>query len=183
MKNRKNFYLIILLLSSLFFFQCDDDSISSPSIENNLIHNSSFEENGDSSLANWFVNIPSLVHFTNDTPPNGGNWAITIDVLWGIGNDVISTVKISEGTHIYKFSIWSKYSDNPGYAEILLVAQDSLSQINRTNIDSESWKNYSTSDTITSVSGDSLQIKLSGGFSNLSPGKTYFDLCTLELLE
>jgi hypothetical protein len=183
MKNRKIFYLISLILSSLLFFQCDDDSISSPSIENNLIPNPSFEENGDSSLANWFVNMPSLVHFTNDTPPNGGNWALTIDVLWGSGNDVISTVKIPEGTHIYKFSFWSKYSNNPGFAELVLVATDSVSQINRIHVDSETWGNYSTSDTITSVSGDSLQIKLSGGFSNLSPGKTYFDLCTLELLE
>lgn len=174
--------LFILLLFALLLYRCCD-SIIIPGTENNLIPNPSFEENGDSSLAGWFVNMPSLVNFTNDTPPNGGNWAITIDVLWGSGNDVISTVKIPEGTHIYKFSFWSKYSNNPGYAEILLVAQDSVSQINRIFVDNESWKNYSTLDTITSVSGDSLQIKLSGGFSHITPGKTYFDLCTLELLK
>ena len=174
--------LIILLLFSLLLYRCSD-SVIVPENENNLIPNPSFEENGDSSLADWFVNIPSLVHFTNDTPPNGGNWSITIDVLWGSGNDVITTVKIPEGINIYKFSFWSKYSDNIGYADILLVAQDSVFQINRTYVDSESWKYYSILDTITSVSGDSLQIKLSGGFSNIAPGKTYFDLCTLELLE
>ncbi len=171
-----------LLLFTLLLNRCSD-SIITPENENNLITNTSFEENGDSSLADWFVNMPSFVHFTNDTPPNGGNWAITIDVLWGSGNDVITTVKIPEGTHIYKFSFWSKYSNNPGYAETLLVSQDSVSQINRTYADSESWKNYSILDTITSVSGDSLQIKLSGGFSHIAPGKTYFDLCTLELVE
>ena len=174
--------LIILLLFSLLLYRCSD-SVIVPENENNLIPNPSFEENGDSSLANWFVNMPSLVNFTNDTPPNGGNWAITIDVLWGSGNDVITTVKIPEGINIYKFSFWSKYSDNIGYADILLVAQDSVFQIKRTYVDSESWKYYSILDTITSVSGDSLQIKLSGGFSNIAPGKTYFDLCTLELLE
>ncbi len=174
--------LFILLLFSLLLYRCSD-SVIIPENDNNLIPNPSFEENGDSSLAGWFVNMPSLVQFANDTPPNGGNWAITIDVLWGVGNDVISTVKIPEGTHIYKFSFWSRYSNNPGFADILLVAQDSLSQINRIYVDSESWRNYSTLDTITSVSGDSLQIKLSGGFSNISPGKTYFDICTLELIE
>jgi hypothetical protein len=174
--------LFILLLFAFLLYRCSD-SIIVPEIENNLIPNPSFEENGDSSLADWFVNMPSLVHFKNDTPPNGGNWALTIDVFWGFGNDVISTVKIPEGTHIYKFSFWSKFSNNPGFADIDLVTQDSTSQISRINIDSESWKNYSTLDTITSFSEDSLQIKLSGGFSNISPGKTYFDLCTLELLE
>ena len=174
--------LFVLLLFALLSSRCSD-SIISPINENNLIPNPSFELNGVSTVAFWFVNMPSLVNFTNDTPPNGGNWAISIDVLWGSGNDVITTILIPEGTHIYKFSFWSKYSNKPGYAELLLDAQDSLYQINRTNVDSESWKNYSILDTISSVSGDSLQIKLSGGFSNLLPGKTYFDLCTLELLE
>ncbi len=183
MKNQILFPLFILILSAFLIYKCDKDSITSPGNDKNLIANPSFEENGDSSLAGWFVNMPSLVNFTNDTPPNGGNWTITIDVLWGSGNDVITTVKIPEGTNIYKFSFWSKYSNNPGYAEILLVAQDSVSQINRTYADSESWENYSILDTITSASGDSLQIKLSGGFSHIAPGKTYFDLCTLELLE
>jgi hypothetical protein len=179
---RVAFPLFFLLLFSLLHYQCSD-SINVPQIENNLIHNPSFEENGESSLADWFVKMPSVVNFTRDIPPNGGRWALTIDVLWGSGNDVITTVKIPEGTHIYKFSFWSKFSNKPGFADIDVVARDSLSQISRINIDSESWKNYSILDTIASFSGDSLQITLSGGFSNISPGKTYFDLCTLELLE
>ena len=181
---KKRFLLpsFVLLLFTILFSRCSD-SIIAPEISNNLIPNPSFELNGVSSVAFWFVNMPSIVNFTNDTPPVGGNWAITIDVLWGSGNDVISTVLIPEGTHIYKFSFWSKYSNKPGYAELLLDAPDSLYQINRIIVDSESWKNYSILDTISSVSGDSLQIKLSGGFSNIVPGNTYFDLCTLELLE
>ena len=181
---KKRFLLpsFVLLFFALLSSRCSD-SIITPENESNLIPNPSFEKNGVSTVAFWFVNMPSIVNFTTDTPPNGGSWAITIDVLWGSGNDVISTVIIPEGTHIYKFSFWSKYSNNPGYAEILLDAPDSLSQINRTIVDSESWKNYSILDTITSVSGDSLQIKLSGGFSHIAPGKSYFDLCTLELLE
>ena len=182
MKKRFLLPLFVLLFFALLSFRCSD-SINTPGNENNLIPNPSFEMNGVSTVAFWFVNMPSIVNFTNDTPPNGGNWAISIDVLWGIGNDVITTILIPEGTHIYKFSFWSKYLNNPGYAELLLATQDSLSQINRTIVNSESWKNYSILDTITSVSGDSLQIKLSGGFSHIAPGKTYFDLCTLELLE
>ncbi len=174
--------MFILLLFVLLLYRCCD-LIIIPENENNLITNPSFEENGDSSLAGWFVNMPSLVHFTNDTPPNGGNWAITIDVLWGSGNDVISTVKIPEGRHIYKFSFWSKYSTTAGHAELLIITPDSVYSIKHVQVNSEEWINYSKTDTITSFSGDSLQVKLSGGFSHIAPGKTYFDLCTLELLE
>ena len=181
MKKRILFFWFFLLLLALLSSHCND-SIISPINENNLIPNPSFEMNGNSSLAFWFVNMPSTVNFIEGTPPNGGNWAITIDVLWGSGNDVITSVELPEGTHIYKFSLWSKYSNNPGFVELLLNTQDSLHQVNRFNIDSELWKNYTIVDTITSIAGDSLQIKLSGGFSHITPGKTYFDLCTLEQL-
>ena len=174
--------LFILLLFSLLLYRCSD-SVIIPENENNLIPNPSFEENGDSSLAGWLVNMPSLVQFANDTPPNGGNWAITIDVLWGVGNDVISTVKIPEGTHVYKFSFWSKFETTAGDAELLFITTDSVYSINRVQVNSNDWMNYSVSDTITSNSNDSLMVKLSGGFSNISPGKTYFDICTLELIE
>ena len=174
--------LVILLLFSLLLYRCSD-SVIIPENENNLIPNPSFEENGDSSLAGWLVNMPSLVQFANDTPPNGGNWAITIDVLWGVGNDVISTVKIPEGTHVYKFSFWSKFETTAGDAELLFITTDSVYSINRVQVNSNDWMNYSVSDTITSNSNDSLMVKLSGGFSNISPGKTYFDICTLELIE
>lgn len=182
MKKRLLLPLFILLLFALLLFRCSD-SIIIPANENNLIPNPSFEKNGESTAVYWFVNFPSLVHFANDTPPNGGNWAITIDVLWGIGNDVISTVKIPEGTHIYKFSFWSKYFVKPGYADLSLVTADSIFIINHFQINNDVWTNYSMTDTITSNFGDSLRIILSGGFSNVAPGNTFFDLCTLELLE
>jgi len=182
MKKRLLLPLFILLLFALLLFRCSD-SIIIPENENNLIPNPSFEENGDSSLANWFVNMPSSVQFANDTPPNGGNWAITIDVLWGVGNDVISTVKIPEGTHVYKFSFWSKFETTAGDAELLFITTDSVYSINRVQVNSNDWMNYSVSDTITSNSNDSLMVKLSGGFSHITPGKTYFDICILELLE
>ena len=91
MKMRFLLPTFVLLLFALLFSQCSD-SIIAPENENNLIPNPSFELNGISTVAFWLVNMPSLVNFTNDTPPGGGNWAITIKVLWGSGNDVISTV-------------------------------------------------------------------------------------------
>ncbi len=185
MKNRSIFLLYFLILSAFLLYHCTNisNSIIAPGESNNLIINPSFEENGDSSLADWFVNMPTLVNFTKDTPPNGGNWALTIDVLWGIGNNVISTINILPGTHVYKFSLWSKYFVKSGYADLSLVTADSVFIINHIQINSDIWTNYSMIDTITSNPGDSLRIILSGGFSHILPGNTFFDLCTLELLE
>jgi len=185
MKNRLVFLLYFLLLSTLLLYHCTNisNSIIAPGESNNLIINPSFEENGDSSLTDWFVNMPSLVNFTNDTPPNGGNWALTIDVLWGIGNIVTSTVNIPPGTHIYKFSFWSKYFVKSGYANLSSVTTDSIYIINHIQINSDIWTKYSMIDTITSNSKDSLRVTLSGGFFNTLPGNTFFDLLTIELLE
>ncbi len=185
MKNRWVFLLYFLIPSVFLLFHCTNisNTIIAPDEGTNLIINPSFEENGDSSMVGWNAEIPSTVNFTKDTPPNGGNWALTIDLMWGIGNNVITTVNILPGTHVYKFSFWSKYFAMPGYADLSLVTPDSIFIINHIKINSGVWTNYSMIDTITSNSGDSLSVILSGGFSQIVSGKTFFDLCTLELLE
>ncbi|MCH7974748.1 MAG: hypothetical protein IH949_12860 [Bacteroidetes bacterium] len=185
MKNRWVFLLYFLILSTLLLYHCTNisNSIIAPGENNNLIINPSFEKDGDSSLVGWNAEILSTVNFIKDTPPNGGNWGLTIDVLWGIGNNVISIVNIPPGTHIYKFSLWSKYFSIAGYADLSLVTPDSIFIINHIKINSGVWTNYSMIDTITSNSKDSLRVILSGGFSQIVSGKTFFDLCTLELIE
>ncbi|GMR25669.1 MAG: hypothetical protein BMS9Abin39_0982 [Ignavibacteria bacterium] len=185
MKNRWVFLLYFLIPSVFLLFHCTkiSNTIIAPDEGTNLIINPSFEENGDSSLVGWNAKIPSTVNFTKDTPPNGGKWALTIDVLWGIGNNVITTVNIPPGIHVYNFSFWSKYFVKPGYADLSLVTADSIYIINHIQINSDVWTNYSMIDTITSNSGDSLSVILSGGFSITVPGNTFFELCTLEHLE
>ena len=185
MKNHSIFLLYFLMISAFLLYHCTNitNSIITTGESNNLIINSSFEKGGDSSLVGWNAEIPSTVYFTIDTPPNGGNWALTIDVLWGIGNNVISTVNILSGAHVYKFSRWSKYFVKPGYADLSLVTTDSIYIINHIQINSDIWTKYSMIDTITSNSKDSLRVTLSGGFFNTLPGNTFFDLLTIELLE
>lgn len=185
MKNLWIFLLYFLILSAFFLYRCTNisNSIITPGESNNLIINPSFEKDGDSSLVGWNAVIPSTVNFTKDTPPKGGNWALTIDVLLGISNNVISTVNILPGTHVYNFLLWSKYFTIPGYADLSLVSTDSIYIINHIQINSDVWTNYSMTDTIISNSKDSLRVILSAGFSQIVSGKTFFDLCTLELLE
>jgi len=185
MKNRLIFTLIILILSTLFFFQCDEDSITSPDIGHNLIINPSFEENGNASLAGWIIAGDTLNQFTNDTPPNGGNWAVTINSVWisPLVNGIYTTVKLPPGTHIYRFTVWAKYQKVTGSTNLLIVKPDTTIVRRTIQIIDTLWKQYSLIDTISADGSDSLRVVLSGGGSQLLLGKSFFDLCTFELVE
>ncbi len=174
----------ILLPFTLFNYQCSD-SIIVPGIENNLILNPSFEENGNASLAWWIIAGDTINQFTTDIPPNGGNWAITINSVWisPLTNGIYTTVKLSPGTHIYHFSVWAKYQNVTGSTNMLIVKPDTTIVLRSIQITDTLWKQYSVIDTIAADDSDSLSIILSGGGSQILFGKSYFDLCTLKLLE
>ncbi len=176
--------VLILLISS----RCSEENnpVIPPEPGSSIILYSSFEENGNSSLAGWNFNLDSsLIAFTNDTPPEGGNWAVTIKSAWLIPgvNGLYTTVKIPEGTHIYKLSLWGKHESIVGSASLLLVKPDTTIFNFSIQITDTLWKEYTMTDTITAGAGDSLKVNLFGGGSQLLTGTTYFDLCKLELLE
>lgn len=185
MKNRLIISSIILILAILFFFQCEDDSITSPEIEQNLIENPSFEEDGNASLKGWIIAGDTLNQFTNDTPPNGGNWAVTINSVWisPLINGIYTTVKLSPGTHIYRFTVWAKYQEVTGSTNLLILKPDTTIIRRSIQIIDTLWKQYSLIDTISADGSDSLRVILSGGGSQLLLGKSFFDLCTFELVE
>ncbi len=174
----------ILLPFTLLNYQCSD-SIIVPGNENNLILNPSFEENGNASLAWWIIAGDTINQFTTDIPPNGGNWAITINSVWisPLTNGIYTTVKLSPGIHIYHFSVWAKYQKVTGSTNMLIVKPDTTIVLRSIQITDTLWKQYSVIDTIAADDSDSLRIILSGGGSQILFGKSYFDLCTLELLE
>ena len=182
MKTKLIFLTVFSILSLLVFVKCTEENnpVIEPIPDNNLIQNPSFEENGTATLSGWNTGPTANINFTNDTPPNDGSWAITIDVVWGFFNDVYTTVKIPSGEHVFNLSFWSKFDSFPGYVELFIITPDTSRLINTIQIDNNEWTNYSVSDTIVAGSNDSLKVLLSGGFSQLSPGKTYFDLCTLS---
>jgi hypothetical protein len=185
MKNRIILSLIIFILSALFFYQCNEDSITSPEIGENLITNPSFEENGNASLAGWIIAGDTLNQFTNEVPSGGGNWAVTINSVWisPLVNGIYTTVKLSPGTHIYRFTVFAKYQKVKGNSNLLIVNRDTTIIRRSIQIVDTLWKQYSLIDTITAGGSDSLRVVLSGGSSQLLLGKTFFDLCTFEIVE
>ncbi len=78
---RKTAVVVLIFSLSLIFVQCS--SITGPDDNTNLIRNPSFAVKNNASLNGWNVtpDLKSLVNFSNEKPPGGGNWSLTINVF------------------------------------------------------------------------------------------------------
>ena len=183
--------IVLLAAFSVFvvFCSCEKSSqtVVGPSPSGtNLLRNSSFESNGSPSLQGWWVMDSSDVQFVQDTPSGGGSWSIKLESVWGLPPFVPfvrSTIASPPGTHQYRFSLWAKVIGVGGSAFFMVKTPDTLITRRSIMIADTAWTSYSVLDTLTTDAGDSLLVVLSGGFSHLLPGQTFYDLCSLEELE
>ncbi|MBM3436987.1 MAG: hypothetical protein FJY07_12315 [Bacteroidetes bacterium] len=141
------------------------------------ISNPSFEINNNPSLDGWSANNSSI--FSNDVPPGGGNWSIMLSADWDPENYVQTSVHLDGGAYRYKLSTWAKKQGEGGAVCLLLnnAYRKSIAVTDTT------WNIYTITDTISASAGDNLTIELWGGYSQLSMGTTFFDLCTLQKLD
>jgi len=96
---------------------------------------------------------------------------------------ISETVAAPEGTHGYALSFWAKRVYVGGWVEFILEQPDS-SVVRKTTIISDStWTFYSLLDTLPANDGDSFTVKLTGGWSELAGGETFYDLVRLEKLD
>ena len=85
--------------------------------------------------------------------------------------------------HVYKLSVWSKAHGIGGWIDFVLQRPDSLILRKQVRIVDSTWTFYSVIDTMSCSTQDSIVVKLTGGFSQLLAGKTFYDLCQLEKLD
>ncbi len=176
----------ILFLASIIFIVCQksEESISGPINNHNLIINSSFETEGNPTLGDWLTDDINRVEFSNDSPEDGGKWSIALEADWSPSPPSLFTLKkLVKGNHKYNFSFWAKCEGIGGYGYLSLKNLDTLIIKKYIQVVDTTWIIYSIIDTISSNEYDSIELKLSGGFSHLLYGKTYFDLCKLEILD
>ena len=182
-----NIFFSSILLSVFFICvkcQKSEEPISGPINNNNLIINSSFETEGNPTLGDWLANDINRVEFSNDTPEDGGKYSITLEADWSPSPPSIFTLKkLVKGNHKYNFSFWAKCRGIGGYGYLCLINADTLIISKSTHVTDTTWTKYSIMDTISSSEYDSLKVILSGGFTHLIFGKTYFDLCKLEIID
>ena len=176
------FNLTIFLLVTLLISSCskEENSVNPPSSGNYLI-NTSFEKNGFFSADGW--TLPSNSDSSSIVPLNGGKYSLLLESV--APPEEFAEIKVPVLTQFnnYTFSFWSYSNGVYGRAILSLLRNGSIIDSTSISIQEINWYNYTISDTFNVAAGDSFLVQFSGGTSQLLPGKTYFDLCTLEAVE
>ena len=154
----------------------------------NLLVNSTFESHGVPSLEGWVVSDTSNVRFSSDVPPGGSGSSIVLGAAWFApwpNGAIYQEVALPAGSHRYRLSFIGKKS---GVAGAVLVhsgrpAYDGSRLLMALQIADSVWASYSSTDTISVPAGDSAYVTISGGGTEILAGSSYYNTCTLELLD
>jgi len=173
-------FKIILPAFLIILFSCNEEEVTEPT-EENLLLNTSFEENGVSSAEGW--KLPQGSEFSTDVPPNGGSFSLKL-----IANSppeyayIMVPVKTQYTVNRLKF--WSKAtnvaSDIYGEASLSLIRNGAELKSRSIQIDVITWTTFSIQDTFDVAEGDSFKVQFSGGITQLFSADAYFDLVQLQ---
>lgn len=177
--------MVSTISCAILILGCTKESSISPQIGGNMLKNPSFELNGTCSTDNWVSNIhgdsdTNIIHHSSDVPSGGGTCSIVMEPNWGPAYTLSQTVPAIIGSNSYSLSFWAKKNGVGGKTMLYLKHQDSLIFINSIDVKDSIWTNYEIFGGVTATARDSIMITLSGGFSQLLTGKTYFDLIDLH---
>ena len=172
----------LFIMFALLTSSCtkEENSVNPPTSGKYLI-NTSFEKNGFFSADGW--TLPSNSDSSSIVPLNGGKYSLLLESV--APPEVFAEIKVPVLTQFnnYTFSFWSYSNGIYGRAILSLLRNGLIIDSTSISIQELSWYNYTISDTFNVAAGDSFLVQFSGGTSQLLPGKTYFDLCTLEAVE
>lgn len=177
--------LSVIILSTLLIYKCtSEDNSVNPPVANSLI-NTSFEKNGYFSADGWI--LPAQSDSSTDVPAEGGNYSLLLRANWFPELYAEIKVPILSEYNNYKLSFWSKSSGVTsgvyGRGILSLLRNGSTVKSKSITVNDINWRSYTIVDTFDVAEGDSFLVQLTGGISQLLPGESYFDLCTLEAIE
>ncbi|NOX37419.1 MAG: hypothetical protein GXO78_07775 [Calditrichaeota bacterium] len=144
--------------------------------------NPSFEESGKPSGKYWRIaNYPGF-QFHNSAPEGGGKWSVCLPGDWLGGTDlpmVYQTVPAIPGKQTYTMELWARKSTFDGEARLQLITADTTYSLVTFRIDSDTWKRYSKTVSLSARDSDSLRVVLLPGTSGLLTSSTCYDLVQL----
>ena len=177
---------VSLAVTTLLLLSCREDLTvapdSDPTNQSAILLNSSFELGGVSTLQGWTASNEQLTTFLADTPPDGGNWSLSISSTPGPGAFIEAKVPASTGTRTYKVSVWAKYLRTTGTISIIQKSQNTTFIRSSVSVEDTLWTSHLRLDTLTTVTGDSVGVRLSGGVTEFTTGTVAYDLCVFERL-
>jgi len=172
--------ITLLLLSCRDDFTVDPDP--DPTNGSAILLNSSFELGGSSTLQGWDASNEQLTTFLQDTPPDGGEWCLSISSTPGPAAFIEALFPASSGTRGYKISVWGKYLRTQGTISIIQRSLNNTTIRSSLSVQDTVWTAYVLIDTLTTASGDSVGVRLSGGITEISTGTVAYDICLFERL-
>jgi hypothetical protein len=150
----------------------------------NLLSNPSFESNGHPSSSGWVGFGNPMAAFSTDVPPGGGIYSASIASTWPAGGVRLqASIAAREGSNIYRFGMWAKYSGLVRGETHLSVQRAGVITLSKSIIVTDTvWTEYSAFDTLNTIAGDTLLLRLFGGGDPVAGGDSYFDNCRVERL-
>lgn len=188
---RPNGLSLMLAGISLAMVGCpkSEDQITNPPSDTNLLTNSSFEVSGGASLQGWMVNTTdtAFVNFSTDTPSGGGSFSVRLRNEWSFPGSVWQTVALPSGTHRYRLTALAKVvraaMNAGGDMRIQIKQAGTWSTTKNFHFSDTTWTSASLLDTLTTVAGDTIAVRLRGNIDQFSFGYVLFDLLKLESLD
>jgi hypothetical protein len=171
---------LTFVLPVLFFSGCAEEKTTEPPDENTLLY-SSFEKDGQPSADGW--SLPTGSKFVNDVPSGGGNYSLELPASQPPEEYAEIKVPVKTQFNNYQLTFQAKHEGIEGRAVLSLVRDGSVIKSAGVLVDGIIWRSYSFTDTFSVAAGDSFMVQLTGGITQLLPGKTYFDLCRLRAIE
>jgi len=173
------FFLLFTLL--IILYACAEEDTTAPT-EENLLLNTSFENNGMFSTPGW--ELPASSDSSSDVPTNGGKYSLELQSNAPPEEYAYIKVPVKLQYSIFKLSFWGKStgvsSNVPGKAVLSLVRNKAEINSQSILVDQISWQSFSIQDTFSVAEGDSFIVKFSGGINQLFSAQAYFDLCQLQ---
>ncbi len=172
-------------------------SLSLPAISQNLIHNSSFEENGLPDCKGWYdgcgeefkLQCDSMLYcetiVINESAPDSsdGKWCLKVYGSFPYPGRADTYITGQQGTKVYQLKFWLDTEHFIG--EVYMGPMK-----NRTFVDSNSfivfgqpWAQYSLLDTITSNVSDTIGVRLSASIGDFCLCDVEYDQVELTIID
>ncbi len=184
--------ILTLTLSIYAIIGFGQNLISNPSFENELgllDCNGWYNACGEELSTYCDTNSYCQVGFQQDSPSLQEHFSLALEAGSPREGFAITYVTGQRGTNVYQLKFWMKSSitlantNSVGYAYLGKKTQNLYAWSKHIYDTTSVWKQYTLIDTLTTLSSDSIQVRLSAGECKFCIQNVYFDQIELTIIE
>ena len=125
------------------------------------------------------------VSFFNESPSvlPEDVWSLQLEAGFVSGWFAKTYITGQNGTQIYQLKNWMKSPNWTGSASLGTIAQNQFTASNTLSDTTSIWKQYSFIDTLTTLSSDTIAVRLSAGTGDFCVCTSYFDFIELTVTD